>query len=86
MTKTVVWLSQIEEKVHFGQFSSIFFLYVENKKLSETRNINVSKSLMTCTFRKLLQFLIFLGVCLRSKSVIRLTFCIFIVISAIMSL
>ncbi|HGK7334801.1 TPA: hypothetical protein ACJ511_001930 [Streptococcus suis] len=27
---------QIEEKVHFGQFSSIFFLYVENKKLSET--------------------------------------------------
>ncbi|AUC90856.1 hypothetical protein CWM22_02455 [Streptococcus suis] len=26
---------QIEEKVHFGQFSSIFFLYVENKKLSE---------------------------------------------------
>ena len=28
--------SQIEEKVHFGQFSSIFFLYVENKKLSET--------------------------------------------------
>ncbi|HFR3227569.1 TPA: hypothetical protein ACHU8D_002134, partial [Streptococcus suis] len=28
--------AQIEEKVHFGQFSSIFFLYVENKKLSET--------------------------------------------------
>ncbi|NQP34144.1 peptidoglycan bridge formation glycyltransferase FemA/FemB family protein [Streptococcus suis] len=27
---------QIEEKVHFGQCSSIFFLYVENKKLSET--------------------------------------------------
>ncbi len=31
-----VYLLRIEEKVHFGQFSSIFFLYVENKKLSET--------------------------------------------------
>ncbi|HFR3662596.1 TPA: hypothetical protein ACHVEO_001096, partial [Streptococcus suis] len=30
--------AQIEEKVHFGQFSSIFFLYVENKKLSKTPN------------------------------------------------
>ncbi|MBS8102146.1 hypothetical protein F6P82_11030 [Streptococcus suis] len=38
---------QIEEKVHFGQFSSIFFFMLKIKNSQKRRNINVSKSLIT---------------------------------------
>ncbi|MBS8055424.1 hypothetical protein F6P62_00865 [Streptococcus suis] len=40
--------AQIEEKVHFGQFSSIFFFTLKIKNSQKYRNINVSKSLMIC--------------------------------------
>ncbi|AXI67330.1 hypothetical protein DP112_04315 [Streptococcus suis] len=44
----VQWAFQIEEKVHFGQFSSIFFFMLKIKNSQKRRNINVYKSLITC--------------------------------------